>query len=262
MEFSLALQQTRQHFRHLGLTVPSALDKEMAEADKILERMSSQRYDAGALAGLVWDALVAGRDPVADKNVAAQLNRDLLWKQNLGPQLQGRAEQMRGDVFRRHGPAILAAMFDVVTAADKTLATAYAKIPSLNVVDPSTVTQVPAASATTWALAREATAHLDRVLQVWLQVVTACRLAPPPAGDGRSGSNTALIFADLDAQELDALTPVTNTGGLGSPWTVALAHSGHRLDYAADPAVFIERTRNVERQRAEAVRERAEASRK
>lgn len=251
--FHAALQQTRQHFRHLGLTVPPAMDKELAEVDKVIDRSRGIEYDPTKLTQLVWDALEAGRNPVTDKAVAAQLSADLLSKQDLGPRLHSHADALRAEVFRRHAAAILSEMGSVVTDADQVLAAAHAAIPNLDVVDTNSIHVVPAKHATTWALAREATTRLERVQQVWERVTMACRLVPPATGDPNAG---ALILADLDANELDSLGPVRNSS-VGAGWLVALVQSGHRLDYAADPDEYRERRSIVEQQRAEQARERA-----
>ncbi|MFC8531388.1 hypothetical protein [Nocardia sp. NPDC057227] len=245
-----ALQQTRQHFRYFELEVPAQLEADLADVDKVAARMG-HTYEPGKLLDRVWDALAADRDPVTDKAVAAQLHADLLWKQNLGPALDGRISREKAAAITKHAPAILKAMAPVVTAADKAIAAAHAVIPGLNISSTNAMTTVPAVHATAWAQARETAIKLTRAHQVWELVARTARLVKPTSfnAPGLPG----LVFAELSPDELDALAEVSAaaTGSSGAdPWAVALVQAGHRLNYAADPAEYNDRAQAIADYRA------------
>lgn len=242
MDAQIALQQTRQHFRHLGLTVPPAIEKELDKIGAILDRIKSATYEPDALTPAAWDALAAGRDVLTDERVTAALMAGVLEQRNLGGRLRAHADGLRAAVVTRHADELLAAMSDTVVAAGADLAEAHEKIRGLDITNPGTVTTLPTDHASVWARARKAAENLDRVGQVWTYIVQGCRLAPVQPTDRQR----ALIVAEFDAAELDAL-PI----GTGAPWSTAVAHSGQPLAYAATPAEFMERLKRVEQQRAE-----------
>ncbi|WP_213572473.1 hypothetical protein [Rhodococcus sp. USK13] len=253
MDVTTALQQTRQHFRRLDLTLPPALLKELDEVDAVLSKRTTAGISSDTLVTSAWNALAAGRDLVADKAVTGALMAGMLAQQNLGFRLGEYADRLRAEAFTRHAEDVLNEMAGIVTSADETLAAAHAVITDLDLTSPSAVTAIAPKYASVWAHAREAAIRLDSVGQVWVYVVAACRLAPIPHDQrGRS-----LIFLDVDLDELDALPLVPHSP---ASWTTAVAHSGHRLDYAM-PQEVTERCRRIEQQRAE-LAQRAEEKQK
>lgn len=249
MDANTALQQTRQHFRHLNLELPAALRKELDDIDAVLTKSAPVIAGKDTLVTATWDAIAAGKDILADKTITTELMAGLLAQQNLGSRLRQHADALRAQALTRHADKILDSMAQVVDAADDAFTAAHTAISNLDITEETSVTNINPLHASTWALAREAARRLDSVGQVWICITQACGLAPIP----RDMRERTLIFLNLDLDDFDALSINHHTP---SAWTAAIAHSGRHLDYAT-PIDFIERRQAINEERAERAAELA-----
>lgn len=237
MNTHAALSLTRQHFRSLGLTLPTTLTDDLADLDTAASR-AGRLARPGALRRAVLDALMADEDPATDQTVLTELARQQLTDSHVASILGDEIDQRRRDALDAAAPAILDALTPVIVEADKVIAAAREMIgDTLNLSDPNAMAQLRPAQMTPWATAREAAARVEMVAQCWFLTAQSAGLV------NIDHNKKALILADLTAEQLDSL------GYRPKPESVIAA--GHRLSLAT-PEVFTQRCRAVDQQRQQA----------
>lgn len=233
-----ALGLAKQHYRQLGIDLPPAL---LSELDQIDATTTAARdrltFDAGELAAAVEAALDAGKDPAADKAVAIMLARQQLATPAVLGAVRQAGDHRKAQALRRHAPAVIEQLAEVVDRADAVLVRAREEIPALDLGDPQSIHLVKPELMSLWGAAREAQSHVETAETLWFLVVSATRSA------SLSQQTKALIVADLSAADLDALRP--------APTAVPAVIAGHRLSLAT-PEVYTARVERVERERLEA----------
>lgn len=230
-----ALTIIRQHFPHLGLELPSDLAADLAEIDRVFADRDTINGNRRTLAEAVADAMAAGKDPATDKTVMVHLAREQMRLMNLDGELAAVAEDRRADALRRHADAILNALSGVIDQADETLAEARERIPGLDLTDDDRVHTMAPEQMALWGRAREALAHVERVVQVYAMLLGACGLGILPP------HRRPLVIAELSLSELNALGHQPNA--------TAAVHAGHRLSLAT-PDTFAERLNRIEDDRS------------
>ena len=230
-----ALMIIRQHFPHLGLELPDGLTADLAEIDRVFADRDALNGSRRALTEAVADAMSAGKDPATDKAVIVELAREQMRLMNLGNDLSALAEDRRADALRGHADAILELLSEVIDRADETLAEARERIPGLDLNDDDAVRNMAPEQMALWGRAREALAHVERVVQVYGMLVGAVGLGVLPP------HRRPLVIAELSLSELNALGHQPNA--------IAAVHAGHRLSLAT-PETFAERLARVEDDRA------------
>lgn len=225
----------RQHFPHLGLALPDGLITELAEIDRVFADQDALNGNRRSLAEAVADAMSAGKDPATDKAVIVHLAREQMRLMNLGNDLSALAEDRRADALRSHADAILELLSGVIDRADETLADARDRIPGLDLNDDDRVRTMAPDQMALWGRAREALAHVERVVQVYGMLLGACGLGVLPT------HRRPLVIAELSLSELNALGH--------QPHAVAAVHAGHRLSLA-NPDTFAERLDRLEDDRS------------
>lgn len=242
----------RQHAPHLGIELPDGLIADLAEIDRVFADQEAINGNRRSLAEAVADAMAAGKDPATDKAVIVHLAREQMRLMNLGNDLSALAEDRRADALRSHADVILELLSGVIDRADETLADARDRIPGLDLNDDDRVRTMAPEQMAQWGRAREALAHVERVVQIYGMLLGACGLGVLPT------HRRPLVIAELSLSELNALGHQPNA--------VAAVHAGHRLSLAtpdtfADRLARLEDDRNYEAQSgdrafAEAARQR------
>jgi hypothetical protein len=225
-----AIQQTRQHYRHLRLDLPAKLVDTLAAIEARRER-PYLRADPRAILDAVSAALAAGKDPATDKAVQTALARQqLATTSGLGALLDEQDAADQAAALREAAPTILEDLSRVVDQAGAVLEQARAMVPNLDLATPAALHSSQGSLIAMWGQAKDAADRLQRAVQVWQQVVSACRLA------SLSGSRNPLILADLTPDELarlngrDAMAPV---------------HAGHPLKLAT-PETYKQRCQRID----------------
>lgn len=238
---SIALQQTRQAFRHLQLPMPKKFEQAIAKTTTYTDG-PSLTYDAHACTQAIVTALEAGTDPATDPDVRAHLARQQLQSMRVGELLHQHTEGRKAALLIEHIPDFIAVMGEVVQQADEALQQARQAIPDLNLHDANFVSKLPPEHMTLWGRAREAVGGLERICQVWHLLMMAGGPVQP------SAVHRPLMLAALSAEELRALG--------AQPKPTAPAHAGHRLSLAT-PQQYAERVAAVQEQQREQAEERA-----
>ena len=237
---SVALQQTRQVFRQLGLPMPKKFEQALAKATAYTDG-PSLAYDAQACTQAIVAALEAGADPATDPDVRTHLARQQLHSMRVGELLHQHADDRKAALLVEHIGDFIAVMSEVVEQADEAIQQARQAIPNLNLHDPGFVSALPPEHMTLWGRAREAVGRLERISKVWHLLMPAGPVQP-------SGVHRPLMFAALSAEQLRALGP--------QPKPTAAAHAGHRLSLAT-PQQYAERVAAVQEQQREEAEQRA-----
>lgn len=194
------LQQVRQHFRHLGLTMPKKIETELARIEEATPTFTPA--NASDVAEAMLTAQAEGRDAATDETVRTALTRMLLVHHSGAiSAAQGSAqEKARKQALVTHGPDLIEAMRPVVEAAERDIAKARQVMgtTSLRLDDSKMVAALDSSRLGPWALAREALLRVERVEEVWTFLASVTRLAAV------SDTIKALIVTDADD-----LTPIT-----------------------------------------------------
>lgn len=230
-----ALMIIRQHFPHLGIELPRGLAADLAEIDRVFGSQDVLTSSRRTLAEAVADALAAGKDPATDKAVLAHLAREQMRLMNLDGELADVAEDRRAAALRSHADAILELLAEVVDRADETLEEARDGIAGLDLTDDERVGAMAPHQMALWGRAREALAHVERVVQVYAMLLGACGFGIVPP------HRRPLVIAELSLAELNALGH--------QPHATAAVHAGHRLSLAT-PDTFAERLARLEEDRS------------
>lgn len=199
------LQQVRQHFKHLELTMPPKVDAALADIDN-----ATLKFDPANAEGVAEAALAAqadGRDPATDEAVRTAFTRMLLAHHSgtISAAQQGRQENARRGALVKHAPELVEVMRPVVEAADRDIAKAREVLGTnaLRLDDQKMIGSLDSTRLAPWAVAREALLRVESVQQVWAYIASATRLA---AVDPET---RALIVADVD--ELQSVSRLDNT---------------------------------------------------
>lgn len=194
------LQQVRQHFRHLGLSMPSKIEAAFTDIDN-----ATLKFDPANAGGVLDAALAAqadGRDPATDEAVRTALTRMLLVHHSgaITAAQEARQETARREALVKHAPALIEAMRPVVEAAERDIANAREVLgtTTLRLDDHKMIGALDSTRLAPWALAREALLRVERVEEAWMFLAAATKLAA--VSDGTK----ALIVTDIDD-----LTPVS-----------------------------------------------------
>ena len=230
----------RSAVTNAGATWPAPLQAALDEADRLADHAPAGTPEQVATAYAA--AILAGRNPATDKATQAALAAWSLGQTVTGGRLLAIAARMRADALAEHAPGIIADLRAVVADADRTLVECRVTMPRLDVREPEQISSSTPAEAAAWATARAAAARVEQAAGAWSALAQA---AGRSAIDAR---RRALLIADLDWQELDALGH--------QPATLAPLHAGHRLALAT----FAEYDERVARVVAEPARLAAEAT--
>lgn len=183
--------------RQAGAELPPALTVELARLDVSMPPPGNPRHD---LALALTDAVIAGRDPYADKHTQSCLTRYSLTTQNPDGMLREQLESRRADVVREQAPQIIAAFVAVVDATQATVTAAR----DAGVVDYSETSSRRLAPdlLPLWGRVRESVARADAAVQGWVQLAMLVGHVERVT-DGRV---RALVLAELSAEQLDTAT--------------------------------------------------------
>lgn len=214
MSTAAQINLIRAAARQSGATLPPVLSDELARLDVNLTPTANTR---GTLAEAVTDAVLAGREPAADKRVQAALLAHHLATVNPDTMVRDVLEGRRADVVRRHAPQILAAFAAVVEATQATVSAAR----DAGVVDYSETgaRRLTPDALPLWGRVRESVARADAAVQGWVQLAMLVGHVERVT-DSRV---RALVLTELSASELDTATAAKRIDAR------TLAEDGHAL---------------------------------
>lgn len=188
------LQQVRQHFRHLGLSMPSKVEAAFTDIDN-----ATLKFDPANAGGVLDAALAAqadGRDLATDEDVRTALTQMLLVHHSgaITAAQEARQESARKAALVKHAPALIEAMRPVVEAAEHDIAKAREVLgtSTLRLDDQKMIGALDSTRLAPWAVAREALLRVEHVEEVWVFLASATRLAAV------APETKALITTDAD----------------------------------------------------------------
>ena len=158
----------------------------------------------------------ADRDPVADPAVIEELTRYQLVNARIGDAVVARAANAWTQAVADHAEAIIDVLLQAADQAAEVLRTSR----TITEVGPDVRIDANTKPAvfTAWAEAGAAMNRFSAAAGIWVRIVRGLRLAP------RNPNHSALIYADLDADQLDAANDDRRIAGPN-------AKTGHQLAY-------------------------------
>lgn len=227
------LQQIRQHFKHLDLSLPKKLAAELAEVEDMALRFTPA--NAGGVAEALHAAQVAGRDPATDEAVRTALTRMLLVHHSgaINAAQESVQEKARRSALVKHAPDLIETMRPVVEAAERDIAKAREVLATdnLRLDDQKMIGSLDSSRLAPWANAREALLRVERVQEVWTYIASATRLAAVEP------ETKALIVVDID--DLQSVSRLDN-GGFGDLYRKSDARAAVEAGLPMSLATFAE----------------------
>lgn len=233
----------------LGVQLDPGLRAELESGIKHATVLTDWTPPNGGVASAAFDALIAGRDPLADKDVLSAVVAEMLNQRQDAVRSVG-LEQLAA-LTTEHLEEITAALDEAYqTVVAEPMTSAIAVLAEHQITDPETP-------------APEVLRHGGRVADAWVQIVETKRIHDEllgklqllTAGLGQLGNGGVLMYADpgdeLDLQEVRAL------GSSPHPWVVL--NAGMTLGLAGRSGQD-ERQRRAAGLRAKRQRERAAES--
>ncbi|WP_193607143.1 hypothetical protein [Nocardioides lijunqiniae] len=254
----IVLQQVRNCFRDLGLTVPKPVAAAFTDTDNFILKFDHAERGAAGVLKAALAAQADGRDPATDEAVRTALTRMLLVHHSgaITAAQESEQENARKAALVKHAPALIETMRAVVEAADRDIANAREVLGTdkLRLDDQKMIGALDSTRLAPWAVAREALLRVERVEEIWVFLASATRLAAV------SDNTKALIVTDADD-----LTPISQRNrGFDVVHNVTSARSVVEAGLPLSLATFeqyrdrVAAVRAREQSDAERARERAE----
>lgn len=186
--------------RGLDVEPPAALIQEFADLDTAAKNMGSMAPTAN-LPGLILDAWLAGRDPLADKKVQQAAIAQSLRAANLQGSIDMAVDQRKGEALKRHADEWLNGVIAATDQAAADLAAAHAAFPGLDLADTTGAVQLPPEQLEVWGRARLARQRIHRAVDAWQHLASAAR----PGRQFGSERELMLILSDLNLEQYEAM---------------------------------------------------------
>jgi hypothetical protein len=221
--------------RKLGAEIPAALAEKLADVDRLRTERRSLR-DVPDVAAAVADAILAGRDPLASKDVQRAALATTLNGLNISSRLDEHAHNMAAAALLEHADEVIDTWRPTVERADKALKRFREFVPAGDPRADGLPTGLPAKALTPWGEAREAADLLEKIGQGWIALasVGAARI-------GTAGGRP-IIVADLSAEQVRQLGT--------SPKCIDVTRLDVALDLAST-ATYAERSERLAREERE-----------
>jgi hypothetical protein len=184
--------------RKLGAEIPAPLAKKLADVDRLRAERRTLR-DVPDVAAAVADAILAGKDPLASKDVQRAALAGTLDGLNISGRLDTYAHDRSAAALLEHADEVIDTWRPTVERADKALKRFREFVPAGDPRADGHPTGLPAKALTPWGEAREAADLLEKIGQGWMALASI-----GAANVGGSGGRP-IIVADLSAEQLASL---------------------------------------------------------
>ncbi|QOR69131.1 hypothetical protein IM660_10330 [Ruania alkalisoli] len=209
MSTATTISLIRTLSKKAGLNVPKALETDLQRIDNGAN-VSAAEVDREALAR-TWKAAVAdGRDPATDPDVQAHVTRWALERLGIADLIHTEADRERGEVLRRHTPALLKVWSTAAAEAGERILPFSQAHPAIDLASKTPPTALATAHVPAWREAIDAVGTLRTIRKMW------GLLFGPQQLNRELGP---LAFADLDAEEVTELA--YSHGGKPEVWRAA-----------------------------------------
>jgi hypothetical protein len=166
----------------------------------------------------VADALIDGRDPLADQTVRHQLDVKVLNASGIGDQVQEFAWKRATEAVTEHADALVKSWRTPFTKAAKAMTDAAATIGDHSLDDSAGILRLGGRAADTWAAAQNAQTTIAAIITGWLALAMVVRRSPV------NRDQRALIVADLEPdtwRDLDRDVSAWDLARAGHPLSLA-----------------------------------------
>lgn len=184
--------------RKLGVEVPAGLAEKLADVDRLRSERRTLR-DVPDVAAAIADAILAGKDPLASKDVQRAALATTLSNLNIESRLDAHAHEMSARALLEHADDVIDSWRPVVERADKALKRFRELVPNGDPRADGLPTGLPTQALTPLGEAREAADLLEKVGQGWVA------LASIGAANVDGPGGRPIIVADLSAEQVSRL---------------------------------------------------------
>lgn len=232
----------RQSLTHLNITPPQAVTDAMELAAKANAAANAIAPPSNGLLGAtIAAALLAGRDPAADKEVQRLRTLESILP-SAGPSVRAWGESNVIAALTEHADVMLETWRAASVTAGENLTTTFELVGDVELNDSETFLRRGPEGAAAWASARTAVAQLQDLAQAWTALAELTRF-------GSAGGYPVLRLAALTADDLDKV------GRTADAWT--LVRAGVRIELA-DRATMPQRIASLADGRQEQIQRQAD----
>lgn len=207
----------RQSLTNLDITPPKAVTEAIEQAEKANATAASIAPPPSDLLGsTIVAALLAGRDPAADKEVQRLRTLESI-SPMAAPSVRAWGEAHVVAALTEHADAMLEAWRAASVTAGEALTAAFDLVGDIELNESEAFLRRGPRGAEAWASARSAVERLNALGQAWSSLAALTRVAS-------DGGYPVLRLADLDVDTLDKV------GRTADAWT--LVRAGARIELA------------------------------
>lgn len=152
--------------KRLGATLPPKLTEALESADRLRSERRALR-DVPDITAAVAASILAGKDPLASKDVQRAALAHQLNDLNIENRLNDHAHQRGANALLEHADAIIDSWRPAVEKAEQALQRFRDLVPGVNPLEDGLPTGLPTQALTPWGEAREAAAIVDEVGKGW-----------------------------------------------------------------------------------------------
>jgi len=184
--------------RQLGTDLPDAVTAAAADLQTLRTARPSHNDDVPDIGTAYADAILAGRDPLASKDVQRAVLFASVSQMNIDNRLEIEGCNRVATALEQHADEIIETWRPAVAMATAAIDSFMFIAPGADLSDPDIARKLPAVALTPWGEARNALADLAKIAQVWLTLAQATGLR------ARLQGCRPLIFADLSYEAVQS----------------------------------------------------------